>query len=153
MPGRYDDEDDDLARRLAKRASASESRSGAPSSETRDLIDMLGRRISGAILFAGVAIGIGLFAGSGGNDVEAQTYQAFAVDGEVFRLNTDSGTLIACSATAPCRIVLQRGQDLAEDQNGTLFKAPAPQLPAPAPAAQQPALPAPAETAAPAQTK
>ncbi len=150
MPGRYDDEDDDLARRLAKRASASESRSsGSPPSEMRDLIDMLGRRISGAILFAGVAIGIGLFAGSGGNDVEAQTYQAFAVDGEVFRLNTDSGTLIACSATAPCRIVLQRGQDLAEDQNGTLFKAPAAPLPAPA-QTQQPALPAPAE---PAQTK
>jgi hypothetical protein len=91
-----------------------------------------------------------VYAGSGGSDVEAQTYQSFAVDGEVFRLNTDSGTLIACSATAPCRVVLQRGQDLAEDQNNTLFKSQAGQLPAPAPAPQQ-ALPAPAAT--PAQTK
>ena len=150
MPGRYDDEDEDLASRLAKRARAGSSREGGNPSEMRDLIDMLGRRISGAILFAGIAIGLGVYAGSGGSDVEAQTYQSFAVDGEVFRLNTDSGTLIACSATAPCRVVLQRGQDLAEDQNNTLFKSQAGQLPAPAPAPQQ-ALPAPAAT--PAQTK
>lgn len=150
MPSSYDDEDDDLARRLEKRARASESRSSESPSQMRDLIDMLGRRISGAILFAGVAIGIGLFAGGNDTEIEAPRYQSFAADGEVFRLNTDSGTLIACSATAPCRIILQRGQDLAEDQNGTLFKAQAGQLPAPAatPAPQQ-ALPAPA----PAQTK
>lgn len=113
-----------------------------PRAELSDMIDMLGRRLGGAILVAGVVIGLGLYAGGGGGDVEAQTYQAFTADGEVFRLNTDSGTLIACSATQPCRIVLQRGQDLAEDQNNTLFTAPAGTqilAPAPAPAPAQPA--------------
>lgn len=147
MPGRYD-EDDENERYASRSASA---RSGGSGSGSTDLMDMLGRRISGALLGAGAMIAIGLFAGGdGGTEIEAPTYQAFAADGEVFRLNTDSGTLIACSATAPCRIVLQRGQDLAEDQNGTLFKSPAGQLPAPAPAPQQ-ALPAPSP--APAQTK
>lgn len=148
MPGRYDDDEDD---RLAK-PQREESRS-----ELSELIDMMGRRIGGAILVAGIAIGLGVYAGGDdGGDVEAQTYQAFAVDGEVFRLNTDSGTLIACSATAPCRIILQRGQDLAEDQNNSLFKGAAgAQLPAPAvvPATTQPALPAPSPAATPAQTK
>lgn len=143
MPGRYDE--GDIDERLARRsASARESGSGSGLS---DFVEMLGRRLSGAILGAGAMIAIGLYAGGGGGtEVEAQKYQAFAIDGEVFRLNTDSGTLIACSATAPCRIVLQRGQDLAEDQNNSLFKSPAgAQLPAPAPAPQQ-ALPAPAQT-------
>ncbi len=141
MPGPYDDEDEND--RYASRSAQSR----GSGSGLSDFVDMLGRRLSGAILGAGAMIAIGLYAGGGGGgDVEAQKYQAFATDGEVFRLNTDSGTLIACSATAPCRIVLQRGQDLAEDQNNSLFKSPAgAQLPAPAPAPQQ-ALPAPAQT-------
>lgn len=143
MPGRYDD--DDIDERLARRSASA--RDSGSSSSLSDFVEMLGRRLSGAILGAGAMIAIGLFAGGGGDvDVEAPDYQAFAADGEVFRLNTDSGTLIACSATAPCRIILQRGQDLAEDQTGTLFKnAPGAQLPVPGPAPQQ-ALPAPAQT-------
>lgn len=123
-------------------------------SELMDTMEMLGRRIGGAILFAGVAIGFGVYAGGG--DVEAPTYQAFAADGEVFRVNTDSGTIIACNANR-CMRILERGQDLAEDQGSTLFKA-APvsvtPLPAPAPQGSQPALPAPAvEQGPPAQPK
>ncbi len=147
MPGRYD-EDEENERYASRSASA---RSGGSGSGSTDLMDMLGRRLSGAILGAGAMIALGVYAGGGSStEIEAPTYQAFATDGEVFRLNTDSGTLIACSATAPCRIVLQRGQNLAEDQNSTLFKGTA-ATPLPAPAQQQPALPAPAET--PAQTK
>jgi len=126
---------------------------GERRSELSELIDMLGRRISGAILFAGVAIGLGVYAG-GGSEVEAVDYQSFAADGEVFRLNTDSGSIIACNATR-CMQVLRPGQDLAEDQGTTLFKTPAGALPAPAASpTQQPAQPAlPAPTAQPAQTK
>jgi hypothetical protein len=138
MPGLYDDDDDRLSKRTR----------GESRSELTEIVDMLGRRIGGAILVAGLAIGFGVYAGGGG-DVEAQKYQAFTADGEVFRVNTESGTVIACSATQPCRIILQRGQDLAEEQNNTLFKAPA-AAPLPAPAAAPAAAPAPAALPTPA---
>ena len=125
-------------------------------SSLMEAVDLLGRRIGGAIVLAGALVGIGLYAGGGSGD-EAQTYQAFAADGEVFRVNTDSGTIIACNATR-CMRILERGQDLAEDQGNTLFKHPAvPQeaLQVPAPSVQPaPAAPAsqPASVTQPAQT-
>lgn len=97
--------------------------------DVMEAIDMMGRRLGGAILLAGAFIAFGLYTGSGGEN-DGPKYQAFAADGEVFRLNTESGTLIACNANR-CTRILQRGQDLAEDQGETLFKAPpAPQIPA-----------------------
>ena len=107
-------------------------------------LDMLGRRIGGALVLGGALIGIGLY--WGGDTTEAPDYQAFAADGEVFRLNLDSGSIIACNAER-CTQILRPGQDLAEDQGDTLFKtppsAPAAQLPAPASQQAQPAAPAP----------
>jgi hypothetical protein len=88
-------------------------------SDLMDAVDMLGRRLGGAIVLAGLLIGVGVY--WSGDEVEAPTYQAFAVDGELFRVNMDSGTIIACNAEQQCRIVLERGQDLADDQEG-LFK-------------------------------
>ena len=109
-------------------------------------LDMLGRRIGGALVLGGALIGLGLYWGGDSGD-EAQRYQAFAADGEVFRVNTDSGTIIACNANR-CVQVLESGQELADEQGNTLFRVPpAPSAPAaqfPAPAAQQPATPAPA---------
>lgn len=116
--------------------------------DLREAADLLSRRLSGAIVLAGGLIAFGLY--SGGSGQEPATYQAFAAGGEVFRLNTDSGTIIACNATR-CTRILQRGQDLAEGQGNTLFKTPlAPALPAPQtppPAVQQvaPAPPAPTQ--------
>jgi hypothetical protein len=115
-------------------------------------MDQLSRRLSGALMLAGGLIGLGLYAGSGGQ--EAPEYQIYAADGEVFRLNLDSGSIIACNALR-CMQVLKPGADLAEGQRNTLFTVPpAQQLPAgqpSAPASQQvapaapdnPALPAP----------
>jgi|GEM_PF-4504196 len=104
-------------------------REGGSRSELMEAVDQLSRRISGALMLAGGLIALGIYAGRGSE--EAQTYQAFAADGEVFRVNTDSGTIIACNATR-CTRILQRGQDLAEDEADTLFGGPAPpQLPAP----------------------
>ena len=117
-------------------------------------LDMLGRRIGGALVLGGALIGLGLYWGS--DTQEAQTYQAFAADGEVFRVNTDSGTIIACNATR-CTRILERGQELAEEQGNTLFRVPPPpsepaaQLPAPAPQQAQPAAPVPADQGAPKQ--
>ena len=113
-----------------------------------DTLDLLGRRIGGALVLAGALVGIGLYTGGGDGD-EAPKYQAFAADGEVFRVNTENGTIIACNATR-CMRILARGQELAEDEGSTLFtRAPGgqqvpqqPQLPAPSPQ-QAPAAPAP----------
>ena len=106
-------------------------------SELMESVDLLGRKLGAAIMIAGGLIGAGIYASSGGD--EAQTYQAFAADGEVFRVNTDSGTIIACNANR-CTRILERGQDRAEDQGNSLFKSP----PALAPPAAQPAPAAPA---------
>ena len=120
-----------------------------------DVLDLLGRRLGGAIVIAGALVGIGLYAGSG---EDGPKYQAFAADGEVFRVNTESGTIIACNASR-CARILQRGQELEDGAGNSLFKAaPAPAaLPAPAPAAAptvqfpaaapQQALPAPGPSA------
>jgi hypothetical protein len=107
--GRFDDED------LDSRGTRAGGRS-----DLMEAVDMLGRRLGGAIVLAGLLIGVGVYWSS--DEVEAPTYQAFAVDGELFRVNMDSGTIIACNAQQQCRIVLERGQDLAEDQDGSLFK-------------------------------
>lgn len=91
--------------------------------DVMDAVDMLGRRIGGAIVLAGILIGFGLYAGSGDGD-EAGEYQMVAADGEVFRLNTDSGTVIACNASR-CTRVLVSGQELADDDGKTaLFQSP-----------------------------
>ena len=112
-------------------------------------IDQLSRRLSGALVIAGGLIALGIYSASGGG---APKYQAFAADGEVFRVNTESGTIIACNA-ARCMRILERGQELAEDQGNTLFKVPAPpvqpvaQLPAPSPQQPGPAAPGPSQPA------
>lgn len=109
-------------------------------------LDMLGRRIGGALVLGGALIGIGLYWGGDSGD-QAQRYQAFAADGEVFRVNTDSGTIIACNSTR-CTKILESGQELADEQGNTLFRVPpAPSAPAaqlPAPAASQRTAPVPA---------
>ncbi|MFN3726551.1 MAG: hypothetical protein ACK4SZ_09615 [Allosphingosinicella sp.] len=109
-------------------------------------LDMLGRRIGGALVLAGALIGVGIY--WSGDTTEAPEYQAFAADGEVFRLNLDSGSIIACNAER-CTQILRPGEELAENQRDTLFKtppaqsAPAPQLSAPAGQQPQPSQSAP----------
>lgn len=80
-------------------------------------LELLGRRLGGAILVGSALIALALYAGE---EDGGPKYQAFAADGEVFRVNTESGTIIACNA-ARCTRILERGQDLAEDQGNTLF--------------------------------
>ncbi|HZG46867.1 MAG TPA: hypothetical protein VEZ41_11480 [Allosphingosinicella sp.] len=114
-----------------------------------EAIDQLSRRLSGALMLAGGLIGLGLYASSGSQ--EAPEYQIYAADGEVFRLNLDSGSIIACNAQR-CMQVLKPGQDLAEGQRSTLFTVPpAQQLPAGQPSAPAPQQIAPNATGNPAQ--
>lgn len=83
-------------------------------------IDGVVRKLVTAIVIAGAIIGLAIYSQDG-----PPRYQV-AADGErVYRINTDSGTVIACEGDK-CAIVLQRGQEL-------LDALPVKALPAPAP--------------------
>jgi hypothetical protein len=66
-------------------------------------------------------------------------FQAFAVGGQIIRIDTRKGTIIACDG-ARCAIIVRQGGHLDHDLGHPLL--PAPQ-PAPAPAPAPAALPAP----------
>lgn len=121
-----------------------ESASSAPS-PLQDMIDAAVRRISTSIVLAGGLIAVAVYVG-GGTRVEAPDFQVTAADGRLYRVDTDSGRVIACQ-NGHCAQILHHGQDLDDE----LPELPVPpRLPAPAtapPAAQAPAA---APTAAPA---
>ncbi|MBX3561640.1 MAG: hypothetical protein KF780_07465 [Sphingomonas sp.] len=114
-----------------------------------DTIDVAVRRIVTGMVLAGALIGAGIYLSGGGEPARYQV--ATTNDGRVIRLNTDSGSLVACEAN-DCWL-LQRGSSglrQRDDEEGTprqeAAPAPAPgQLPAP----QPDAAPAPAEQAQP----
>jgi hypothetical protein len=141
-----------MRRTIDDELAGSDDRRPGTRGDMMDGIDQLSRRLSGALVIAGGLIAFGIYSASGGGS-EAPKYQAFAAGGEVFRVNTESGTIIACNSVR-CTIILERGQDLAEGQGNSLFKRPAPpaqpaaQLPAPVPAQPGAAVPGPAQPGA-----
>ena len=121
----------------------------APASPLAELVDSTVRRVSTSLVIAGGLIALGLYAGGGGTRIEAPTYQiASSSDGQtVYRINTDSGSIVACRANQ-CWL-MQRGSADLEDEpppSPPAASQPAPQLPAPA-AAPAPAQPQPAPAA------
>ncbi|MEA3031923.1 MAG: hypothetical protein QOG13_3248 [Sphingomonadales bacterium] len=112
-----------------------------------DVIDNAVRKIVTAIVVAGGIVGLAVYF-----QAPPPRYQAAVGDGRVVRMDTRTGTIIACDAQG-CAIVLRRGQRLEErsnldrlphqgSQNLQAPAVPAPALPAPAtkaPAAQAPA--------------
>lgn len=114
-----DSRDDYLRERLAERARREARRREEQAPETAreaglsELIDSAVRKIVTAIVIAGALIGAGAYAS--GDETEAPTYQVTSTaDGRIIRVNTDSGTVIACRDDR-CGIVLRRGQDIAEE--------------------------------------
>ncbi|HEV2817972.1 MAG TPA: hypothetical protein VGW40_12215 [Allosphingosinicella sp.] len=105
-----------------------------------ELVDNVLRKLVTAIVIAGAIIALAIYARPA-----PPRYQAAVGDGRIVRIDTRSGTVIACEA-GRCATVLRRGQRLER----SLPQRPAPAaLPAPAaPPAQ--ALPAPQPSAAPA---
>jgi hypothetical protein len=103
-----------------------------------ELIDASVRKIVTAIVIAGGLIALGAYT----SGREGPRYQVAADNGRVYRINTDSGTVIACE-NEHCAIVLEHGRTL-EDHLPPHPAAAAPQLPPPA------AQPAPAPAATPA---
>ena len=120
----------------------------APPSPLQELVEVTVRRVSTSLVLAGGLIALGLYAGGGGTRVEAPDYQiSTSADGQtVYRINTDSGSIVACRDNQ-CWL-MQRGSSDLDDEP------PAPRppaaLPAPAPAATPAQIPAPAPAQAPA---
>jgi len=109
-----------------------------------EIAETLVRKVVTSIVVAGGLVALAIYFQD-----SPPRYQTAVGDGRVVRINTETGTVIACDAQG-CAIVLRRGQDLEERSNlGRLPKQENQNLPAPA--AQAPALPAPA-TKAPAET-
>ena len=103
-------------------------------------INLATRRMATALVVAGAAIGLGIWARP-----SPPHYQAFATPNGIVRVNTSSGTVILCQPGRKCAIVLRQGQSL-EGGSGFSFEfsdkspasgpppLPAPSTPAPAPA-------------------
>lgn len=100
-----------------------------------DMIDAALRKIITAIVIAGALIALAIWSRP------SPRYQVAVGDGRIVRINTQSGTVIACEGET-CAIVLQRGRHLERHLMEHALPAPAA---APAPAAPRPqAAPAPA---------
>jgi len=105
-----------------------------------ELIDQSVRRVVTALVIAGGLIGFGAYAG-GGTEIEAPRYQITSgADGRVYRINTDSGSIVACQNNQ-CWLMQRGSQDLDDEPP----QAP-PQQAVPAPAQPQAQLPAPSQT-------
>ena len=104
---------------------------------SRDLIDSAVRKIVTALVIAGGVIALGIYSRPG-----PPRYQVIAADGQIVRIDTRSGTVIACEGKT-CMTVVRRGQRL-EPSLPSMAAPPAPRaaLPAPAPTPAQQSAPA-----------
>ena len=106
--------------------------------QTLGVLDMFGKRLMIGLALAGALPAIALYA-----QPQPKHFEAFVANGEVIRVNTRTGTIVACNAER-CMQVLERGQKLKEFPEGRLFapEAPAaPALPSPAGAPAAPEAP------------
>jgi hypothetical protein len=113
--------------RPARTASRPDAPSERPS--LTELVEVAVRRIATSIFVSGALIALAIYW-----QADPPRYQVTAADGRIFRVNTESGTVIACE-NQRCAIVLERGQDLDErlpDRAAPVEASrPAPALPAP----------------------
>ena len=93
-----------------------------------ELVETGIRRIITSIVIAGGLIGLAIW-----SQGDPPRYQVTAADGRIIRVNTQSGTVIACEGRT-CAVVLERGQDLADKLPERALPAPATQNPAALPA-------------------
>ena len=127
-----------------------------------ELIEGSVRKLVTGMVIAGGLIALGIFgagrgSGGGGSDLEYQIVTS--ADGAmVYRINTDSGSIVACRTASNSCWLMQRGSRDLEDEPPANVTVPqpvqvAPPQPAPAqlaPAQPAPQLPAPQNQAAPA---
>jgi hypothetical protein len=117
-----------------------------------ETIDAAVRKVSTSFIIAAIVIALGIFGSSRGGGDEAPTYQiTTSADGAtVYRVNTDSGSIVACRDNH-CWL-MQRGNHDLDDEPPEQNKAaavPAPAASQPTPQQAVPAQPAPAQLPAP----
>jgi hypothetical protein len=102
-----------------------------PEPSVRELADMVLRKIVSGIVIGAALIALAIYARPG-----PPRYQAVVGDGEIFRIDTRSGTILSCVENR-CSTVVRKGQSLVRRAaRDALPKQEAqPRLPAPAPAA------------------
>lgn len=113
-----------------------EARAGPESSELptgyRDALDSAVRRIVTAVVIGCGVIALGIYSRPG-----PPRYQVIAAEGQIVRIDTRSGTVIACEGRT-CMTVVRRGQRLHRELP-SMAPAPAPRAALPAPAQTPPA--------------
>ena len=101
---------------------------------------MLGEAIDGAvgkittgIVIAGAIVGLAVYARPG-----PPRYDAFAFGNQIVRVDSRTGTIIACEAQQTCQLVLRKGQRLTRIKRTDALPKPAAATPLPAaPAAEK----------------
>ncbi|MGZ8999028.1 MAG: hypothetical protein ACXW2T_09245, partial [Allosphingosinicella sp.] len=100
-----------------------------------EVVDLGIRRVSTAIIVAGVAIALGIYASS----TSPPRFQAVSSPEGIVRIDTRKGSVIACKE-GQCMLVVKSGQHLKSRPKAKALPSPS----APADATPQKALPAPA---------
>jgi hypothetical protein len=154
MSDRWDeDEEEELGRRRGR----PRERELEPEREPTvgELIEGSVRKLVTGMVIAGALIGLGVYgsgrnSGGGGSDLEYQIVTS--ADGQiVYRINTDSGSIVACRPTSNHCWLMQRGnRDLDDEPPAENVAAPPQQPQAITTQPAGPQLPAPQNTQAPA---
>jgi hypothetical protein len=158
MPDRWDEEDEEFGRGRSRRRESLRETEPEREPTVGELIDGGVRKLVTGMVIAGALIGLGFYGGGRRGGTAAPDYQiTTSADGRtVYRVNTDSGSIVACRENH-CWL-MQRGSRGLDDEPPTENVSAAPPAavqaqPAPvqiAPAQPAPQLPAPQNTAAPA---
>jgi hypothetical protein len=98
-----------------------------------EVVDLGIRRMSTAIMVAGVAIGIGIYASS----TSPPRWQAISTPEGIARIDTRKGTILACKE-GQCMVVVKSGQHLQSRPKAKALPSPAEAPEAAAPAALPP---------------
>ena len=141
MRDRWDEEEEELGRGRGRRREPEPEPEREPT--LGELIDTSVRRLVTGLVIAGGLIALGTWSsgrgGDSGSDLEYQIVTS--ADGAmVYRINTDSGSIVACRPASNTCWLLQRG-------NRDLEEEPPENVTVPQPAQAAPSQPAPAQVA------
>jgi hypothetical protein len=110
-----------------------EHREGESGASVAEAVERVAGKIATSLVISGALIAVAIY-----SRPAPPRYEALAADGRIVRIDTRSGTVIACEAGRRCMTVLKRGQKLERNPDAKSFfsrrpaeeKAPA-KLPAP----------------------
>ncbi len=155
MRDRWDEEEEELGRSRSRRRESLREPEPEREPTVGELIEGSVRKLVTGMVIAGALIAAGIYGSGRGGGSSAPDYQiTTSADGQtVYRLNTESGSIVACRANH-CWL-MQRGNRNLDDEppEVNVSVAPPVQIQAqPAPTQVAPAQPAPAQLQAPQNT-